>query len=68
MLSSTGISIFKYLKEPKNISDLAELLNLHHSTVSKAVSSLESEGFVLKEQNGNQVYIRARIRYMHNLV
>ncbi|BBL64260.1 ArsR family transcriptional regulator [Methanosarcina mazei] len=41
-----------------NISDLAELLSLHYSTVSKAVSSLESEGFVLKEKKGKQVYIR----------
>lgn len=58
MLSSTEISIFKYLKEPMNISDLSELLSLHHSSVSKAISSLESEGFVLKEKKGNLVYIR----------
>lgn len=58
MLSSREISIFKYLDEPTNISDLAERLSLHYSTVSKAVSSLESEGFVLKEKKGKYVYIR----------
>ncbi|HIH74110.1 MAG TPA: ArsR family transcriptional regulator [Methanosarcina sp.] len=58
MLSSREIAIFKYLNEPMNISDLAELLSLHYSTVSKAVSSLESEGFVLKEKKGKHVYIR----------
>jgi predicted transcriptional regulator len=51
-------SIFKYLKEPMNISDLAELLSLHHSTVSKAINSLENEGFVHKEKKGKNVYIR----------
>lgn len=58
MLSSREISIFKCLKEPMNISDLSELLGLHYSTVSKAVSSLESEGFVLREKKGKHVYIR----------
>jgi len=58
MLSSTEISIFKNLKEPTKISDIAELLSLHHSTVSKAISSLESEGFVRKEKIGKSVYIR----------
>lgn len=58
MLNSTETSIFKYLKNPMNISDLAELLSLHHSTVSKAVSSLEIEGFVIKEKKGNNVYLR----------
>lgn len=58
MLNPTEISISKYLKEPMNISDLAELLSLHHSTVSKAISSLESEGFVLKEKKGNHVFVR----------
>jgi len=58
MLNSTEISIFKCLKEPMNISGLSELLSLHYSTVSKAVSSLESEGFVLKEKKGKHVYIR----------
>lgn len=58
MLSSREISIFKYLNKPMNISDLAELLSLHYSTVSKAVSSLENEGFVLKEKKGKHVYIR----------
>lgn len=58
MLNPTEVSIFRYLKEPMNISDLAELLSLHHSTVSKAISLLESEGFVLKEKKGNQVFIR----------
>lgn len=58
MLSSTEISIFKHLKEPMSISDLAELLNLHHSTVSKAINSLENEGFVHKEKRGKYVYLR----------
>lgn len=58
MLSSTEISIFKYLKEPKNISGLADFLRLHHSTISKAVSSLEFEGLVHKEKKGNKVYLR----------
>jgi predicted transcriptional regulator len=58
MLSSTEISIFRYLEEPMNILDLAELLSLHHSTVSKAINSLEKDGFVRKERRGKNVYIR----------
>jgi predicted transcriptional regulator len=58
MLSSTEISIFKYIKEPTNISNLAEHLSLRHSTVSKAINSLENEGFVRKEKKGKNACIR----------
>jgi DNA-binding MarR family transcriptional regulator len=40
MPNATTLAIFKELKKPASISELADLLGLDHSTVSTAVSSL----------------------------
>ena len=55
MLNATKIEIFKDLTHPKTISELSGLLELDHSTVSKAVSSLKTAGLVTKEKRSQHV-------------
>jgi len=57
MLNSTKIKIFKNLTRPTTISELATVLELDHSTISKAVNSLKNDGFVVKQKEGKQVYV-----------
>ena len=57
MLNSTKIEIFKDLTQRKPILELSNLLELDHSTVSKAVDSLSTAGLVVKQKKGQHVYV-----------
>lgn len=57
MVNSTKIKIFKNLTQPATISELAAILELDHSTISKALNALEKDGFVVKQKKGKQVYV-----------
>jgi predicted transcriptional regulator len=57
MLNSTKIEIFKSLTRSTTISELSTILELNHSTISKAVNSLKKDGFVVKQKEGKQVYV-----------
>jgi predicted transcriptional regulator len=57
MLNSTKIEIFKHLNQPRAILELSNLLELNHSTVSKAVDSLSTAGLVVKEKRGQHVCV-----------
>ncbi len=68
MPNATTLAIFKELKKPKSISELADLLGLNHSTVSTAVSSLVTEGFVDKQRDGKKVLVkRSKTLYARSL-
>lgn len=57
MRDSTKLGIFKNLTRPTTISDLSTTLELDHSTISKAVNSLKSDGLVVKQKEGREVYV-----------
>jgi predicted transcriptional regulator len=57
MLNSTKIEIFKDLNHPQTISELSLLLELDHSTISKAVNSLKNAGLVTKQKKAQYVYV-----------
>ena len=52
-MNSTKIEIFKYLNHPQTISELSLLLELDHSTISKAVNSLKNAGLVTKQKKSS---------------
>ncbi|MBU4056130.1 MAG: helix-turn-helix domain-containing protein, partial [Proteobacteria bacterium] len=54
----TALRIFKELKHPKSISEIAHLLGLDHSTISTSVSSLVEEGLAQKHREGKKTLIR----------
>ena len=56
-MNSTKIEIFKDLNHPQAISKLSSLLELDHSTVSKAVNSLKNDGLVTKQKKAQHVYV-----------
>ncbi|MFH0904467.1 MAG: ArsR family transcriptional regulator [Methanobacteriota archaeon] len=58
MPTPTAIRIFKELKHPKSISEIAHLLGLDHSTISTSVSSLVEEGLAQKHREGKKTLIR----------
>ncbi|NOR48512.1 MAG: helix-turn-helix domain-containing protein [Methanosarcinaceae archaeon] len=58
MPNVSTLSIFKELKKPASISELADLLGLDHSTVSTAISSLVIEGFAEKQRDGKKVFVK----------
>lgn len=58
MPNANTLAIFKKLKKPAYISELANLLGLDHSTVSTAVSSLVTEGLADKQRNGKKVFVK----------
>lgn len=57
MLNSTKMEIFKSLTRSTTISELSTILELDHSTISKAVNSLKKDGFVVKQKEGKHVYV-----------
>lgn len=57
MPNPTTITIFKELKYPISISDIAGILKLNHSTISTAVSSLIQEGLAQKQRDGKKVLV-----------
>lgn len=65
MLNATKIEIFKGLNHPRTISELSGLLDLDHSTVSKAVSSLKAAGLLTKEKRSQHVYV-SRSESLHS--
>ncbi len=58
MPHTTSLAIFKELKKPASISELAGLLGIDHSTVSIAVSSLVAEGLAEKQRDGKNVFVK----------
>ena len=58
MPTPTAIRIFKALKHPISISEIADLLGLDHSTISTSVSSLVEEGLAQKHREGKKTLIR----------
>ncbi len=58
MLTPTALRIFKELKHPKSISEIAHLLELDHSTISTSASSLVEEGLAQKHTEGKKTLIR----------
>ena len=58
MPNATTLAIFKELKKPESISELADMLGLDHSTVSTAVSSLVAEGLAEKQRDGKKVFVK----------
>jgi len=56
--NTTSLAIFKELKKPVSISELAGLLGFDHSTVSTAVSSLVAEGLAEKQRDGKKVFVK----------
>ncbi|MBW6471475.1 MAG: ArsR family transcriptional regulator [Methanosarcinaceae archaeon] len=58
MPNATTLLIFKELRKPASISELADLVGLDHSTVSTAVSSLIMEGFAEKQRDGKKVSVK----------
>lgn len=68
MPNATTLAIFKELKKPASISELADLLGLDHSTVSTAVSSLVTEGLAEKQRDGKKVFVkRSNTLHAHSL-
>ena len=68
MPNATILATFKELKTPASISELADLLELDHSTVSTAVSSLIAEGFAEKQRDGKKVFVkRSNTLHAHSL-
>jgi len=65
MLNSTKIEIFKNLTHPKIISELTASLDMDHSTISKAVNSLENAGLVTKQKKSQKVYV-SRSESLHS--
>ena len=57
MPKPTALIIFKELKDPISISDIADMLKLNHSTISTAVSSLIQEGLAQKQRDGKKVLV-----------
>jgi len=60
MPTPTSLKIFRELKHPKSISEIAHLLGLNHSTISTSVSSLIEEGFAQKHRDGKKTLISRR--------
>ena len=58
MVNATTLSIFRELKKPISISEIADLLGLDHSTVSTAVSLLVVEGLAEKQRDGKKVLVK----------
>lgn len=58
MPTPTALRIFKALKHPISISEIAHLLGLDHSTISTSVSSLVEEGLAQKHRDGKKTLIR----------
>ena len=58
MPTPTAFRIFKELKHPKSISEIAHLFGLDHSTISTSVSSLVEEGLAQKHREGKKTLIR----------
>jgi predicted transcriptional regulator len=56
-MNSTKIEIFKDLTQPRTISEMSSLLELDHSTISKAVNSLKNDGLVTKQKKAQHVYV-----------
>jgi DNA-binding MarR family transcriptional regulator len=58
MANPTALKIFRELKHPISISEIANLLGLDHSTISTSVSSLVEEGLAQKHREGKKTLIR----------
>ncbi len=58
MPTPTALRIFRELKHPISISEIAHLLGLDHSTISTSVSSLVEEGLAQKHREGKKTLIR----------
>lgn len=58
MPNPTALKIFKELKHPISISEIAHQLGLDHSTISTSVSSLVEEGLAQKQRQGKKTFIR----------
>ncbi|MDO9518384.1 MAG: ArsR family transcriptional regulator [Methanosarcinaceae archaeon] len=58
MVNATTLVIFRELKKPISISEIADLLGLDHSTVSTAVSLLVVEGLAEKQRDGKKVLVK----------
>ncbi len=58
MPNPTALKIFRELKHPISISEIANLLGLDHSTISTSVSSLVEEGLAQKHREGKKTLIR----------
>lgn len=58
MSNPTALKIFRELKHPISISEIANLLGLDHSTISTSVSSLVEEGLAQKHREGKKTLIR----------
>lgn len=56
-MNSTKMEIFKDLTHPRTVSEMSSLLELDHSTVSKAVNSLKNDGLVTKQKKAQHVYV-----------
>lgn len=68
MPNATTLAIFKELKKPTPISELANLLGLDHSTISTAVCSLVAEGLAEKQRDGKKVLVkRSNTLHSHSL-
>ncbi|WP_321429888.1 winged helix-turn-helix domain-containing protein [uncultured Methanolobus sp.] len=57
MLNFTKIEIFRNLTQPATITELSEILKFDQSTISKAVDSLEKDGFVVRQKKGKEVHV-----------
>lgn len=58
MLNPTALRIFRELKQPLSILEIAHLLKLNHSTISTSVTSLVEEGLAQKHREGKKTLIR----------
>ncbi|VVB93073.1 Crp-like helix-turn-helix domain protein [uncultured archaeon] len=58
MPNPTALKIFRELKHPISISEIAHLLGLDHSTISTSVSTLVKEGLAQKHREGKKTLIR----------
>lgn len=58
MPAPTALRIFRELKHPSSISEIAHLLGLDHSTISTSVSSLVEDGLAEKQRDGKKTVIR----------
>lgn len=68
MPNPTALRIFRELKQPLSISEIAHLLKLNHSTISTSVSSLVEEGFAEKHRDGKKTVIRrSGTQHAHSL-